>query len=170
MPNGDAAYIKKLNRSLIISKIVEAGMISRAELSKVTALTKATISAQVANLLEEDIIIETQQDYSNVGRKPIMLSLNETAGYALGIDLDYGQISFTLSNLLGCPVSSDKVKIHDTNYSNIFNILVKKINDYKDKCLMSRYGLIGIAISIHGLVTTDEIIHYIPRLQWHNIA
>ena len=100
-------------------------MISRAELSKVTALTKATISAQVANLLEEDIIIETQQDYSNVGRKPIMLSLNETAGYALGIDLDYGQISFTLSNLLGHPVSSDKVKIHDTNYSNIFNILVK---------------------------------------------
>ncbi|MED4756243.1 ROK family protein, partial [Priestia megaterium] len=65
MPNGDAAYIKKLNRSLIISKIVEAGMISRAELSKVTALTKATISAQVASLLEEDIIIETQQDYSN---------------------------------------------------------------------------------------------------------
>ncbi|MED3940373.1 ROK family protein [Priestia megaterium] len=170
MPNGDAAYIKKLNRSLIISKIVEAGMISRAELSKATALTKATISAQVASLLEEDIIIETQQDYSNVGRKPIMLSLNETAGYALGIDLDYGQISFTLSNLLGRPVSSDKITIHDTNYSSIFSVLVKKINEYKDNCLMSRYGLIGIAISIHGLVTTDEIIHYIPRLQWRDIA
>lgn len=131
MPNGDAAYIKKLNRSLIISKIVEAGMISRAELSKATALTKATISAQVASLLEEDIIIETQQDYSNVGRKPIMLSLNETVGYALGIDLDYGQISFTLSNLLGRPVSSDKIKIHDTNYSSIFSVLVKKLMNIK---------------------------------------
>ncbi|MFP7736277.1 ROK family protein [Priestia aryabhattai] len=169
MPTGDAAYIRKLNRSLIISKIVEAGMISRAELSKATALTKATISVQVASLLDKDIIIETQQDHSNVGRKPIMLSLNRTAGYALGIDLDYGQISFTLSNLLGQPVSSDTIKIYTTNYSDIFDILVGKINKYKDECLTSRYGLIGVAISIHGLVATDELIHYIPRLEWHDV-
>lgn len=169
MPTGDAAYIRKLNRSLIISKIVEAGIISRAELSKITTLTKATISVQIASLIDEDIIIETQQDHSKVGRKPIMLSLNGTAGYALGIDLDYSQISFTLSNLLGHPVSSDTIEIHTTSYSDIFDILVEKINEFKNACLKSRYGLIGVAISIHGLVSTDELIHYIPRLNWHDV-
>ncbi|MFZ7946464.1 winged helix-turn-helix transcriptional regulator [Neobacillus sp. 19] len=94
MVTGDAAYIKKINRSLIIREIVKEGMISRADLSKVTALTRATISAQVADLLDEGLIVETQLEHNHVGRKPIMLSLNGQAGYALGIDLDYGQLIF----------------------------------------------------------------------------
>ena len=50
MVTGDAAYIKKINRSFLISKIIEHGLISRAELSKITGLNKATISVQVATL------------------------------------------------------------------------------------------------------------------------
>ncbi|MEH7086964.1 winged helix-turn-helix domain-containing protein, partial [Neobacillus drentensis] len=71
MVTGDAAYIKKINRSLIIREIVKEGMISRADLSKATNLTRATISAQVADLLEEGLIIETQLEHYSVGRKPI---------------------------------------------------------------------------------------------------
>ena len=36
MATGDSAYIKKINRSLIIQKIIEHGKISRADLSKLT--------------------------------------------------------------------------------------------------------------------------------------
>ena len=60
MITGDAAYIKKINRGLIIKEIIKEGMISRADLSKATDLTRATISAQVADLLDEDLIVETQ--------------------------------------------------------------------------------------------------------------
>ncbi len=76
MATGDAAYIKKINRSLIIQKIIEHGKISRADLSKLTHLTRATISAQVADLLEDELILETQEECHAVGRKPISLSLN----------------------------------------------------------------------------------------------
>jgi hypothetical protein len=98
MATGDAAYIKKINRSLIIRNIIEAGKISRADLSKAVVLTRATISAQVADLIDEELIVETPVEHNTVGRRPISLSLNHQAGYALGIDLDYGQISFTLSD------------------------------------------------------------------------
>ncbi|WP_311315797.1 hypothetical protein [Neobacillus sp. MER 74] len=54
MLTGDAAFIKKMNRSLILSKIVEHKMISRAELAKMTGLNKATISVQVSDLLEKN--------------------------------------------------------------------------------------------------------------------
>ena len=53
---GDGAYIKKINRSIILSKIIEHEMISRADLSKITGLNKATISVQVADLLNEELI------------------------------------------------------------------------------------------------------------------
>ena len=169
MVTGDAAYIKKINRSLIIREIVKEGMISRADLSKVTNLTRATISAQVADLLEEGLIIETQLEHFTVGRKPIMLSLNGQAGYALGIDLDYGQISFTLSDLLGYPVSSNIIKISHVDYTEILHLLVDQIKKYKADFNDSRYGIVGVVIAIHGLVGKDEIIHYVPRFKWHDI-
>ncbi len=169
MITGDASYIKKINRALIIREILKEGMISRADLSKITALTKATISAQVADLLEEELIVETQLEHSAVGRKPIMLSLNGEAGYALGIDLDYGQVSFMLSNLSGIPVSTETVLLDSQEYTDMVNLLIQHIAAYQQKCSDSRYGMVGIVIAIHGLVSTDETIQYIPRYQWANV-
>ncbi|OIK08138.1 ROK family protein [Bacillus sp. MUM 116] len=166
MITGDAAYIKKINRSLIIRHIIKEGMISRADLSKVTALTRATISAQVADLLEEGLIVETQLEHNSVGRKPIMLSINRHAGYALGIDLDYGQLSFTLSDLLGQPISSVSIKIDTIDYSEILQLLMGQIKKFQTDYSDSQYGIVGIVIAVHGLVSKDEVIHYVPRLKW----
>ena len=165
---GDAAYIKKVNRSLIISKIIERGMISRAELSKVIKLTKATISTQVADLLKEELIVETHQEYNKVGRKPIMLSINRKAGYALGIDLDYRYITFTITDLMGTPIHSDMVEIHNCNYDEILEILIKQINYYKDTCPKSRFGIVGVVIGIHGTVSKEEFINNVPQHKWKN--
>src|ERR1700730_5364653 len=169
MVTGNAAYIKKINRSLISSKSIEEEMISRADLSKATALTRATISAQVADIIEEGLIVETNQEHNAVGRKPIMLSLNGKAGYALGIDLDYGQISFVVTDLLGCPVSSHVVKIETVHYSEVMQILINEINHLKSFLADTRYGIVGVVIGIHGLVSKDEVIHYVPRFNWHDI-
>lgn len=168
MVTGDAAYIKKINRSLIIEKIVEQGMISRADLSKMIELTRATISAQVSDLLDEELIVETQQEHNSVGRRPIMLSLNRKAGYALGIDLDYQHIRFTLSDLLGYPVYSETVQLETSDYDVILHLLIEHIQAYKNKYSESRYGIVGIVIGIHGIVNKDETIYFVPRHQWHN--
>jgi predicted NBD/HSP70 family sugar kinase len=168
MITGDAAYIKKINRSFLVSKIIEHGFISRAELSKITGLNKATISVQVADLLNEELIIESQQEHNNLGRRPIMLSLNRKAGYALGIDLDYKYITFTLSDLLGTPLSSDTIEINTSDYDTILTLLIDQIKQYQDRCSDSRYGIVGLVVGIHGIVTEDEIINYVPQHDWHN--
>ncbi|MGM7724503.1 ROK family protein [Metabacillus sp. Hm71] len=168
MAIGDAAYIKKINRSLIISKIIEEGLISRADLSKITKLTRATISVQVADLLDEELIVESQQEHNHVGRKPIMLSLNRKAGYALGIDLDYKQITFTLSDLGGTPVNTDVIELKNSNYEEILELIVDHIKKYDDQCSDSRYGLVGVVIGIHGIISKNEIINFIPQHKWKN--
>ncbi|WP_373895027.1 ROK family protein [Virgibacillus sp. CBA3643] len=168
MVTGDGAYIKKINRSVILQRIIEHGMISRADLSKLTGLNKATISVQVANLLEEELIYETQQEHNAIGRRPIMLSINRKAGYVLGIDLDYTEIQYTVSDLLGYAVHSETVATKTDNYQEILHILAKQINLYNKKCTDSRYGLVGVMIGIHGTVNIDEHINFVPKFQWHN--
>lgn len=165
---GDASYIKKLNRSLIISKIIEHGLISRAEISKITKLTRATISVQAADLLDEQLIVESHQEYNNVGRKPIMLSINRKAGFVLGIDLDYRSIIFTVSDLIGKPIHSDTIKIQTSHYDEILELLIRQIKIYQNEYSTSLFGIVGIGIGIHGIVTKDEIINYVPRHQWRN--
>jgi predicted NBD/HSP70 family sugar kinase len=162
------AYIKKINRSIILSKIIKHGMISRVDLANITKLTKATISIQVADLIEEGLVVETQQEYKHVGRKPIMLSLNAHAGYALGIDLDYRTITFTVSDLIGTPVHSDKIELENSNYEEVFRILISQINHYKETYSLSRCGIVGVVIGIHGTVKNDETIGFVPQHKWYN--
>jgi predicted NBD/HSP70 family sugar kinase len=162
------AYIKKINRSIILSKIIKHGMISRVDLANIIKLTKATISLQVADLIEEGLVVETQQEYKRVGRKPIMLSLNAHAGYALGIDLDYRTITFTLTDLIGNPLHSDKVELESSNYEEIIQILITKIKSYKEAYSQSCWGIVGVVIGIHGTVNNDETIGFVPQHQWYN--
>lgn len=165
---GDASYIKKINRGLIISNIIKNDGISRANLSKVTGLNKATITVQVADLLDDKLIVESQQEHNNLGRRPIMLTLNRKAGYALGIDLDNNQMILTLSDLLGYPVHTETIRLQTKDYDEIVAILLEHIHRMKHKCSRSRYGIIGIVIGIHGIVSNDEMIHFVPKLQWRN--
>ncbi|MFJ7727936.1 ROK family protein [Neobacillus sp. NPDC097160] len=168
MITGDAAFIKKINRSLIISKIFENGMISRADLAKITGLNKATISVQAADLLAEDLIIETQQDHKNLGRRPIMLSINQQAGFVLGIDLDKYSITFAIANISGLPVQTDTIQLDTSDYAVILGFIAKKIKEYKQQCSHARYGLAGVVIGIHGIVNNDEMIYFVPQHGWHN--
>lgn len=138
MVTGDASYIKKINRALIIREIMKEGKISRADLSKITALTRATISAQVADLLEEELVVETELEHNPVGRKPIMLSLNAQAGYALGIDLDAGHATFMLSDLTGHPVTTEITPIQSEAYEDIVQLLASAIRGYQSRCAGSR--------------------------------
>lgn len=168
MITGDASYIKKINRSFIISKIIEHGMISRADLAKITGLNKATISVQAAELLAEELIIETQQEHKNLGRRPIMLSINQQAGYSLGIDLDKSVITFTLSDLSGSPLDTQSIEIEASDYSLIVELLAEQITHYKQRCSHAPYGLIGVVIGIHGIVNNDESIYFVPYHRWQN--
>jgi len=166
---GDGAYIKKLNRSLILKRIIEHEKISRADLSKITGLNKATISVQVADLLDEELIYETQQEHTTVGRRPILLSLNKKAGYVLGVDLDYKRIQYTLSDLLGNPVMTEVVELDQDDYETTIQLLIKHIKEYKKKCPKSKYGLVSVVIGIHGTINKeDESILFVPKYQWHH--
>lgn len=168
MITGDGAYIKKINRGLILRKIIEEKSISRADLSKITGLNKATVSVQVSDLLDDHLIRETLLEHNFVGRRPIMLSINEHAGYVLGIDVDYQHIQFMVTDLNGQPVHSKTISFKTADYDEIASILTERILDYEQQYANSRYGLISANIGVHGTVTTDEVIQFVPTFQWRN--
>src|SRR5699024_8647218 len=170
MFRGDGAYIKKINKSLILEQIIKHQSISRADLSKITGLNKATVSVQVAELLEKELINESRADHNSVGRRPVLLSINKTAGHVLGVDFDDQIIKFVISDLAGNIVSRYVYVYEVMEYKTIVTLLAKQINQYVEDYSHLNYGLISCVIGVHGTVDKEQTIQFIPKLKWSDIS
>ncbi|WP_163536064.1 ROK family protein [Gracilibacillus sp. YIM 98692] len=169
MLTGDGAYIKKINRSFILNTIFEHYKISRANLSKITGLNKATISVQVNDLLKNKLIYETREEHKGLGRTPILLSINERASYFLGVDLDRDHILFNITDLKGDTVKYKKLELQTDVFEEIVSILAKQIKAYKEEYAFAQYGLAQTIIAIHGTITNEGELHFVPSYQWRDV-
>src|SRR5579863_3309089 len=84
---GSRTLMRELNVSLIIELVRSAGSISRAELARQSQLSAPTVGTIVDHLLVRGILVEVAIAPSNGGRPPVLLSIDPTAGYVIGIKL-----------------------------------------------------------------------------------
>ncbi|MEG0630287.1 MAG: ROK family transcriptional regulator [Christensenellaceae bacterium] len=82
---GNSTLLKNINRSLIINTIKAKEPISRAEIVNITRLALPTVLRNVNKLIEEGIILETGKKETDAGRRPIMLEINKSAGFYVGV-------------------------------------------------------------------------------------
>jgi len=169
MNTGDATYIKKMNRLILIEELIQHMTLSRSELSRKTGLNKATVSAQVQDLLDENIFIEKAAgETTSRGRKPIILEINGRAGYSIGIDIDEEKFFFIFSDLKGRVFHRQEQPLKNTELSlvssEIIGILHPLIQHYND--LYTPHHLVGIGIGVHGIVNRKNEIIYTPKEKW----
>src|SRR5699024_5781430 len=170
MEVGNRSFIKKINKSLILEKIIEYKSISRADLARVIGLNKATVSSQVNELLDKKLLYETHSDYNSDGRRPVLLSINDSSRFILGIDFEYLKTMIVISNLSGNIVEQKNFYLNTEDYGKIISWLANQINNYVAKYSYSTYGLISCIIGVHGTVNKDEQIQLITKFQWHNVS
>ena len=94
--------IREQNEAQILNQIIKQ-KISRAELSKITSLNKASVSSITNKLINDGFIIEKRiGEATNRGRKPIMLTFNgSSSALVIAIDLGYNYIDGALASLDG---------------------------------------------------------------------
>nr|MDT0658980.1 ROK family protein [Micromonospora sp. DSM 115978] len=89
----------------MLDAIRAAGTISRVGLMTATGFTAPTISLLVRKLINEGLVVETGHAESTGGKRRILLQLNQTARYAVGVHLDHGVMTYALTNLGGVAVA-----------------------------------------------------------------
>ncbi|HLM31750.1 MAG TPA: ROK family transcriptional regulator [Solirubrobacterales bacterium] len=96
------ASLREGNRKRVIDALRERGVASRAELARITGLSRSTISTIVADLLDAGLAGERDGQPAgevHAGRPPVMVSLNRSAGVALGIDFGHRHLRVAVSDL-----------------------------------------------------------------------
>lgn len=155
MVTGSKELIRDINTQLVLETIINQASISRAATAKHLGLTKATVSAIVQDLINRKLVVEIGSDDTSLGRKPILLSLNKKAGYAISIDLGVETISALVSDLAGEDCGIKRIKTPKNTYG-IVDEIIKLIESMKLPT-NTPYGLIGITLGIHGVTVNNEV-------------
>lgn len=156
MITGSKELIRDMNSHLILEMILKEGTISRAALAKSSGLTKATVSAIVQKLIEQNLVIEAGNDNTSLGRKPILLTFHANCGYALSIDVNANTISAMICNLRGenCHL---KLYPNQAGRKEILPLLITIIRDMTSSLEATPYGVVGIGLGIHGTVYENQV-------------
>ncbi|WP_456400604.1 ROK family protein [Mesoaciditoga sp.] len=124
---------------------------SRNELGKHLHVDPSTISRNI-NLLTQTGIVKTVGESpasSKGGRKTRILALNEEWKKILGISIEQGEVTSTLTTLRGRVLKKEYMTM-DVNGENIIEIIEDVYFKYKSE------DLIGISIATPGIVSTKE--------------
>ena len=155
----DRYSLRENNEQLVLATLIEQPAISRAQISKLIGLNKATVSDIANKLIENQFILEIGNGDSTTsgGRKPILLQINKQAGLTLNIDLSYDYVSYLVTYLNGEVVMKEtlSVLVDQTNCIELVQqILLKATNLTED----IPYGIVSISIAVHGIVFDNQII------------
>ncbi|NMB60873.1 MAG: ROK family transcriptional regulator [Chloroflexi bacterium] len=167
MEKATRQHTKDHNRSLVLSTIFAHNQISRAEIARITKLTRTTVSSIVSDIITEGLVEEVGIGTSYGGKNPILLSLVEDSRWMIGLDLSHNQFRGAIVNLRGVirDVITMPVEGHDGNEA--LELLYQIVDQLMQKVTRP---LLGIGVGTPGLVNTQKgIILNAVNLNWQNL-
>jgi len=158
---------KVQNRNLVLRTISERDTTSRAEIARITRLTRTTVSDIVNDLLDEGLVQEIGTGSSIGGKSPILINLVEDARYILAMDLAYNQFSGAIVNLNGKIRKMVSLPMSDSGNE----VALEAAYSIIDQLLQYSYHpLIGISVGAAGLINShDGIVRHSVNLDWVNL-
>ena len=170
---GDPENARLLNRALILAELKKTSLLSRARLAELLNLSKMTVSAIVSDLIEENLIYEVGEgdSKSTGGRKPILLDLNETDRFVIGIDIGVTNTVVAIGNIKGKLLLRYRVPTRRNHIpKSIVSQIVELVKDLIHETKIDRSNIVGTGISIGGIIDKKKgNVVLSPDFNWKNI-
>lgn len=91
----------RFNRRVVLEAVRRRGVISRAEIARLTGLAAQTVSNIVEQLREDGMLLEQRRPSSGRGKPPLDLTVNPDGAFSLGIVFDRRRLVVAMLNLAG---------------------------------------------------------------------
>src|SRR5271156_1038213 len=90
---------RQLSRRSIFEALLHRSPISRADLSKVTGLSKQTISEVIDAFEKQGLVQSIGRTSGNVGRTAVLYELNPDGGHVVGVDLGGTKLAVAIADI-----------------------------------------------------------------------
>ncbi|NOU73199.1 ROK family protein [Paenibacillus sp. LMG 31458] len=159
---------QKGSKTSIIQALRKHGSMPRIQLTKITDLSRATISSTISELIECNLVQETEKAPSTGGRPAIALELVPGSHAIIGADLDNQIWTLCKFDLLGNVLHMTKIPVSSPRPESAVQALIEHISDTAKGAEKELIQMIGL--SVPGLVDTRKgTIKSAADLGWANV-
>lgn len=150
--------VKRNNRSSVLQLLYRKGAMSRKDIATELGLTPATVTQICTEFMQEQVLEEkgTVEEECRAGRKKILVNINPTYKYIIGINIEPEQTSLSVATLSGKLLITKKVYTNKHLPPAIFlkQICIECEALWRHKGL-DEEQIIGIGVGISGLVESE---------------
>lgn len=169
--SGNRQLIREINKSLVLSIVRKHAPISRTDISQVTNLSLATVSGITGELINQGLIYELEGGTSTGGRPPILLALNQQAGYVIGIKVTETQVVAALTDLgaeiverRATPLGNDP----DRRPESVVAVLAETIEGLR--AMHPERRIFGVGVGMAGVIDRrNGVCRFSPFFRWRDV-
>lgn len=162
--------LKEINRSAILNVIKAHGPIARADIARRTQISPAAVTHQTAALIEDGLIFEKQEGNSRGGRRPILLALNATGTYVVGVKLAETRATLALTDLNAEIVTRHAIDLSSRDPISVSDQLAEAISDVLNRTHIDHNRMLGVGVGMAGIIdSVNGICRMSPYNGWHNV-
>jgi predicted NBD/HSP70 family sugar kinase len=160
-------HTKDHNSRLVLQAIYGGGQMSRADLARLTHLTRTTVSEVVGDLIEQGLVEEVGQGPTAVGRTPTLLSVVDDSRHIVAVNLTNAELQGAVVNLRGVIRQHRRAPLHSQDGSAVLAQLHAFIGELVQA---TKRPLLGIGISTPGLIdTTSGVVRRAVNFGWQDL-
>jgi predicted NBD/HSP70 family sugar kinase len=157
--------VRAHNRSLVLQMLYRGGRQSRADIARLTRLTRVTVSDLVAELIAEDLIIEIgKREDSRPGKPATLLDINRGGLQIVGLDLsEYSVFCGAVLDLDGQILQRVQAPLAGSTGADATAKVIALA-----EALVSRTTapILGMGVGSPGVVDAAGVVLSAPNLGW----
>jgi predicted NBD/HSP70 family sugar kinase len=167
---GNRDLIRAMNRSIVLNIIKTHGPIARAEVARQTGLSPATVTGITAELIQENLVFEKDMGDSSGGRRPILLAINPSGGYVIGIKLTETQAIGALTDLEATVIDKRTDNLHGRDPEVIVKQLSLLVSELLHMAGLPKKKLLGVGVGLAGIVDSEQgMLRQSPFFGWRDL-
>lgn len=143
--------IRVLNEQLLLDHIRNNGPCSRAELARVSGLSKSTVSVAMANVERAGLVREAGHRRGAPGRAAQLYEVTPEAGFVLALDVGRQFLRGALADLTGAVVARETVRSRAAHGRRRVSELIGLADDLTERAGISRATVTQTVIGCPGV-------------------
>ncbi|MDP9794646.1 putative NBD/HSP70 family sugar kinase [Catenuloplanes nepalensis] len=149
--------VRRANRSVLLSNLYRSGPVSRHELAQTTALSQASVSNLIGEMVAEGLVEEAGSVDSDGGRPRILLRVAPGFGHVIGADVGETRVQVELFDLAMTPLAKAEFPILVTRPApeDVLTCLHDGLTSVITQAGVDPATVLGFGVAVSGVVDSD---------------
>lgn len=153
---GSLSALRRANRGRVLAALRAGGALSRAALAEATDLSRSTVTAVVAELLDAGLAVELDAAPGSgragrAGRPPTLVRLHGSAAAAIGVEVSNGLVRVAACDLAHEPLGTGERELDPhTDPADTLRVVAALIDRVLGATTLDRDRVIGVGVALPG--------------------